>query len=88
MERELKLADGTRLGGCWVAHDAGSMWIYCDGMTMKEGAEIFLNHEKTARMVYIVGEGVQETFDGYTGCVMLNLAMDSLRIQMIRGADA
>ena len=82
--RAIFLADGTLIQDCWVSCDAGSLWIYAP-LSMKEGAEIFLDPAKTAEIRYHIGaEG--QTYEGYTECQMLNKTPDALRILMVKGA--
>ena len=85
-DRQLILADGTALEDCDVYYDGGSaMWIVCP-LTLRQGADLFLDEMKTCRMAYGAGGGVQ-VYTGFTDPQSLNAVPGGLRV-MMAGAGA
>lgn len=77
------LADGTEIQGCSVSRDGVSLWIYAP-LTMRAAADVFLG-EGTARITYRIGE-IEQVFDGYTDCQVLNKTPDGVRVLLMKGA--
>ena len=81
-EREIVLADGTRIPGCGAGMADGQLWIYPE-MTMKEAAALFLEEEKTAEILYR-RDGESILYTGFTECILMNAVPGGLRIQLVR----
>ena len=73
--RRIILNDGTRLEGGEAGYSQGFLWIYLHGMTMMQAAMLFLNPEKTAKIVFQYGE-MQDEYEGYTSCININIDVD------------
>ena len=73
MTRKIVLNDGTEIeDGTAGISSGGNLWIYFTGFTMMQAAMMFLDQEKTEKIVFIGGE-TEYTYEGYTNCVNLSL---------------
>lgn len=83
-EREIILADGTRIPGCSAGLADGNLWIYPE-MTMKEAAALFLEEGKTNSILYR-RSGEHIVYTGYTECIMLNAVPGGVRVLLVQKA--
>lgn len=83
-EREIVLADGTRIPGCGAGMADGNLWIYPE-MTMKEAAALFLEEEKTRSILYR-RSGETIVYTGFTECIMLNAVPGGIRVLLVQKA--
>ena len=72
MDRKIVLNDGTEImDGTAGLSSSGKLWIYFTGYTMMQAAMMFLDPEKTERIVFFGGEN-ETTYEGYTSCVNMS----------------
>ena len=70
--RSLILNDGTVIeGGNAGMSSSGNLWLWFTGYTMAQAAMMFLDPEKTARIIFRGGEE-DEVYEGYTNCININ----------------
>ncbi len=80
-DRQLVFADGIALDDCSVSYDgAGTLWIYCP-LSLRQGAEVFLDEARTVRLVYGLGEA-RQIYDGFTDPRILNVVPGGLRVML------
>lgn len=71
-ERSLILNDGTVIeGGSAGMSSEGNLWLWFTGYTMAQAAMMFLDPEKTARIIFRGGD-VEDVYEGYTNCTNIN----------------
>lgn len=87
MENGIRLSDGTELDGCGAGWADGNLWIYPEGITMKEAAALFLEETKTA-VIEHVRDGQTMRYEGFTDCWMLNATPWGVRVMMTGGTPA
>ena len=68
---KITLNDGTILDGS-VGCAEGFLWCYLEGYTMAELATMFLDPQKTGKIVYSHGED-NDTYEGFTDCRVLQI---------------
>lgn len=71
----LILNDGTVIENGRAGYAEGCLWCYITGYTMMQAAALFLDAEKTARIVFQYGE-MQDEYEGYTNCVNIQIDVD------------
>jgi hypothetical protein len=72
-ERKLILNDGTEIeGGHAGISSRGNLWMWFTGYTMAQAVMMFLDPEKTERIVFMAGE-TEEVYEGYTEMTSINV---------------
>ena len=67
-ERKLILNDGTEIEGGYAGISSrGNLWMWFTGYTMAQAVMMFLDPEKTERIVFMAGE------TGYTEMTSINV---------------
>ena len=86
-ERKLILNDGTEIaGGNAGLSSEGNLWLWFSGFTMMQAAMMFLDPEKTARIIFR-GIDAEDIYEGYTNCTNMNVdANGQFHICMTREA--
>ena len=72
--RRLILADGTVIEGGEAGYSDGFLRCWFDGYTMQEAAQIFLDPEKTAVIVF----ELKDSYTGFTNCRSISVSSDGL----------
>lgn len=82
------LNDGTVIeGGEAGLSSMGNLWIWVPGYTMPQAAMMFLDPEKTGRIIFR-HESTDEVFEGYINCTFISVEeTGKIRICMQKGAD-
>ena len=73
--RRIILNDGTTLEGGEAGYSQGFLWLWFHDMTMMQAFMLFLDPEKTARIVFQYGE-MEDTYEGFTNCININIDVD------------
>ena len=73
--QRLILNDGTVIENGSAGLADGSLWLYVGVFTMAEAAEVFLNPEKTGRIIFRYGE-MEDSYTGYTVCKAMMIDID------------
>lgn len=85
--RRLILADGTVIDGGEAGYADGFLRCWFEGYTMQEVAQIFLDPEKTAVIVFEYGE-MSDRYDGFTNCRSISVSADGLNsVCMTKGVS-
>ena len=81
----LTLNDGTVLTGDLLENgDDRIIFVYLDGMSIQEGFRLFIDPEKTKRIV-AESSGVERTYEGYTQLTAINNEFGNCNITMQKG---
>lgn len=84
--RRLMLNDGTTIENGEAGYSSGYLWLWVPGMTLPEAAVIFLDPEKTKKVVFEFGE-MSDTYEGYTTCTQLSAVDGKVTICLAKGAE-
>ena len=85
--QRLILKDGTIIEGGRCGYADAHLWCWITGYTMQQAAAIFLDPEKTSRIVYEYGEMSKE-YDGFTVCTNLFIDNDGLvSVCLVKGGS-
>lgn len=71
----LKLSDGTTIENGTAGLSQGFLWLWFTGYTFSEAAGIFLDPNKTARIIYEYGE-MEDEYVGFINCVTIQIDVD------------
>ena len=84
-DRTLILNDGTVIDGGYAGMSSrGNLWLWFTGCTMAQAAAMFLDPEKTERIVSKAGD-TEDVYEGYTSCTNINVdANGQFHICMVR----
>lgn len=70
---KITLNGGTVLDGS-VGYAEGFLWCYLTGYTMAELAAMFLDPQKTGKIIFSHGEN-DDTYEGFTDCRLLQVGV-------------
>ena len=73
--QRLILNDGTTIENGDAGYSDGSLWLFFTGYTMQEMAGMFLDPEKTSKIVYQYGDMSAE-YDNFTNCKTMTIDTD------------
>lgn len=83
--RRLILNDGTTIEGGEAGYTHKHLWCYMpDGYTMAQTAEIFLDPEKTAKIIFQYGD-MNTEYDGFTECQHIMNDDGAISVCMVKG---
>ena len=83
--RRLILNDGTIIEGGEAGYDSGFLRCWISDFPITEAAQIFLNPDKTAVIVFEYGE-MSDRYEGFTDCRSISINVDGLTsVCMVRG---
>ena len=83
---KITLNDGTILDGS-VGYAEGFLWCYLTGYTMAEAATMFLDPQKTEKIVFTYGAD-EDTYEWFTNCTRLMIDVDGkVSVCLTRGAQ-
>lgn len=85
--RRLILNDGTIIENGEAGCAQGFLWCYFIGYTLQQAASLFFDVSKTSRIVFQYGE-MEDTYNGYTNCVNLNIDADGMISVCMKRSDA
>lgn len=72
-ELKITLNDGTEYAVEWCGASSGSLGFELTGeWTILQAAEVFSDPDKTTRIVYTYGPGMEEEYESYTQLATLN----------------
>lgn len=85
--QRLILNDGTTIENGRAGYSQGFLWCHFKDFTMQQAAAIFLDEEKTSKIVFQYGE-MQDEYNGFTSCIRLLIDVDGLvSVCMERGEN-
>ena len=73
--RKIILNDGTELEGGEAGYAQGFLWVYLYELSMIQAATLFLDPEKTEKIIFQYGE-MQDEWEGFTKCININIDVD------------
>lgn len=85
-ERRLILNDGTEIEGGYAGISSrGNLWLWFTGYTMAQAVMMFLDTEKTEKIVFMASE-TEEVYEGYTEMKSINVdANGQFHVGMAKG---
>lgn len=84
--RRLILNDGTTLERGEAGYAEGFLWCYIPNFTMQQAASLFLDSDKTEKIIFQYGD-MQDEYDGFTNCVSISTAGTTVSVCMTKGAE-
>ena len=84
--RRLILADGTTIENGEAGYSSGYIWMWVPEMTMPEAAAIFLDPEKTKRILFQYGD-MEDEYTDFTVCTYLSVVDEKVTVCMTKGGN-
>ena len=84
--QRLILNDGTIIEDGSAGYADEFLWLYLQGYSMTQAAFLFLNADKTWKIVYQYGD-MEKTYEGFTVCTYIQMDDENTLSVCMKRAD-
>ena len=83
--RKLIFNDGTEIEGGEAGLSGKQLWLFLPGYTFQQAAEIALDQNKTAVIIFEYSDELADRYEGYVNCTAISVDYDQTNICLERG---